>query len=210
MRILDSPLIIPSEIVLLVQGAEVIDLAGVVEVMLDHHRDDPTRLLQFTPVRHPRANKLGVIQNSDTCSEPLLSLSQPQSRLRNGRERVTALDEGIVPGELRVAEGVILVHELTTADVLDDVADRALSPRGNPEPILGRDGVEGAQQRMPIRSLERLIEEIYELRDGWCCHDLHDTTKPTPQSTGSWQSFPQSGHRARTSSARLAVNDVTA
>ncbi len=49
-----SPLMIPSEIVLLVQGAQVVDLAGVVEVMLDHHRDDPARLLQFTPVRHPR------------------------------------------------------------------------------------------------------------------------------------------------------------
>src|SRR3989442_371841 len=50
----DSPLLILSEeIVLLMQGAQVVDLAGVVEVMLDHHRDDPARLLQFTPVRHP-------------------------------------------------------------------------------------------------------------------------------------------------------------
>jgi hypothetical protein len=48
----------------------------------------------------------------------------------------------------------------------DDVADRALPSRWNPELVLGRDGVEVAQQRMPIRSLERLIEEIYELRDG--------------------------------------------
>jgi hypothetical protein len=47
---------------------------------------------------------------------------------------------------------MIVVHELTAADVLDDVADRALSPRRNPEPVLGRDGVEVAQQRMPISS----------------------------------------------------------
>jgi hypothetical protein len=100
-----SPLSIPSEIVVLVQGAEVVDLSGVVEVMLDHHRDDPARLLQFTPVRHPRAKKLGVIQDSDTFSEPRMSLSQPPKSLRNGRERVTALDEGIVPGELCIAEG---------------------------------------------------------------------------------------------------------
>ncbi len=77
-----------------------------------------------------------------------------------------ALDEWIIPGELRVAEGVILVHELTAADMPDDVADRALSKRWNPEPVLGCDGVEVAQQRMPIRSLERLIQEIDELRDG--------------------------------------------
>jgi hypothetical protein len=49
----DSPLLIPSEkIVLLMQGAQMVDLARVVEVMLDHHGDDPARLLQFTPVRH--------------------------------------------------------------------------------------------------------------------------------------------------------------
>ena len=148
------------------QGTEVVDLAGVVEVMLDHHRDDPARLLQFTPVRHPQAKQLGVIQRSDTLPEPRMSLSQPPKSLRTGRERFKAIDEGIVPGELCVAEGVIVVHELTAADVLDDVADRALAPRGNPEPVLGRNGVEVAQQRMPIRSLERLIEEIDELRDG--------------------------------------------
>ncbi len=108
------------------------------EIMLDHHRDDPARLLQFTPVRHPRAEQFGV---------------------RECRERATALDEGIVPVQLRVAKGVVVVHELTAADMPDDVADRALPSRGNPEPVLGRDGVEVAQQRMPIRSLERLIEE---------------------------------------------------
>ncbi len=95
-----------------------------------------------------------------------------------------ALDKGILPAELRIAKGVVVVHELTAADMPDDVADRALSPGGNPEPVLGRDGAEVAQERMPIRSLERLIEEIYELRDGWCCHDLHYMTQPTPQSTG--------------------------
>lgn len=76
-----------------------------------------------------------------------------------------ALDQGIVPAELRVAKGVVVVHELAAADMPDDVADRALPKRWNPEPVLGRDGAEVAQQRMPIRSLERLIQEIDELRD---------------------------------------------
>ncbi len=137
-----------------------VDLARVVEVMLDDHGDDPAGLFQFIPARHPRAEQFGVIQDGNTVSEPLLAFLQPRSSLRNGRERATALDEGVVPGEMRVAEGVILVHELAAANVLDDVADRAVSPRRDPEPVLGRKGVEVAQQRMPIRSLERLVEEV--------------------------------------------------
>jgi len=51
----------------LVLGAEMVDLAGVIEVMLDHHRDDPTRLLALAPVRQPRAQQLGVIvEGGDT------------------------------------------------------------------------------------------------------------------------------------------------
>ena len=81
----DSPLLIPSEeIILLVQSAEVIDLASVVEVMLDYHGDDPAGLFQFIPARHPRAEQFGVIQVGNTLSEPLLAFLQPQSSLRNG------------------------------------------------------------------------------------------------------------------------------
>ena len=50
-----------------------VDLARVVEVMLDHHRDDPARLLRHAPVRHARAKQLGVIQDCDTLPEPLLA-----------------------------------------------------------------------------------------------------------------------------------------
>ena len=81
----DSPLLIPSEeIILLVQSAEVIDLASVVEVMLDYHHDNPAGLFQFIPARHPRAEQFGVIQVGNTLSEPLLAFLQPQSSLRNG------------------------------------------------------------------------------------------------------------------------------
>ncbi len=48
-RVLGSLLIIPSEIILLVQSTDVVDLARVVEVMLDDHGDDP-----FPGTPHPR------------------------------------------------------------------------------------------------------------------------------------------------------------
>src|SRR5215472_12017063 len=101
-----------------------------------------------------------------------MAFSQPPNRLRKGRECVAAIDEGIIPGKLRVTEGVVVVHELTAANVPGDVADRALSKRRDPEPVLGRERFEVTQQRMPFGSLEPLIEEIQELRYGWCCHSL--------------------------------------
>ncbi len=58
---------------------------------------------------------------------------------------------------------VVVVHVLAAADVLDDVADRALSKGRDPEPVLGGEGGEVAQQRMPLRSLECLLKKIDEL-----------------------------------------------
>jgi hypothetical protein len=150
-------------IMLRAQGVEVVDLARMIQVMFDHHRDDPTCFLQLTPVGHARAKQLGIIQGGDTLPESLLAYSQPCKSLRNGREHPTTIDQGIIPGELRIVEGMVLVHELAPTNVPNDVADRALSSRRNPEPILGRNGGEVAQQRVPFRALERLIEEVDEL-----------------------------------------------
>ena len=50
-----------------------VDLARVVEVMLDHHSDDPAGLLQLAPVRHPRAEKLHVIEDSAALPQALLA-----------------------------------------------------------------------------------------------------------------------------------------
>jgi hypothetical protein len=44
----------------------VVDLAGVIEVMLDHHRDDPTRLLALAPVRQPQAQGAAQLKHSPT------------------------------------------------------------------------------------------------------------------------------------------------
>ena len=49
-----------------------VDLAGVIEVMLDHHRDDPARLLALTPVRQPWAQQLSVIvEGGNTLAQAL-------------------------------------------------------------------------------------------------------------------------------------------
>src|SRR5262252_3277228 len=98
----DSPLNVLPVIGAVAQGPDVVDLARMVEIMLDHCHDDPAGLLRLAPVRHPRAKQLGIIQRGDTLLEPCMSLSQPTKSLSTGREGVATINEGIVPGELRV------------------------------------------------------------------------------------------------------------
>src|SRR6266480_1151881 len=61
-------------IMLLAQGAQVVDLARVVEIVLDHHRDDPASLLQLAPVGQARAKQFGIIQGGDPLPQSLLAL----------------------------------------------------------------------------------------------------------------------------------------
>ena len=49
-----------------------------------------------------------------------------------------------------IHEEIILLHVLTTADMLDKVANRAMSPGWNPEPVIRIHRVKVTQQRMPL------------------------------------------------------------
>src|SRR5207237_1412902 len=64
------------------------------------------------------------------------------------------------PGEGRIAESVIFIHVLGGADVPDNHCDRALAIGGNPLPIFIDDRAEVAHQRVPLLTLESLVEEI--------------------------------------------------
>ena len=167
-------------IVLLAQRADVVDLAGVVEIMLDQHGDDPACLLQFAPVGPSWSEQLSIIEEGDTLAETLLARAQPSKRRRHRRERVAALNQGIVPRERRVTKSVVVVHELAAADVLNDGADRAAASRRDPGPVLGREGAQIAQQGMPghVRSLEGLIEEMEKLGDDHGAHTTQYTLRP--------------------------------
>ena len=50
-----------SEVVVLVQSAEVVDLARVVEVMLDNHRDNPVGFLRLVPTRQAKQHRADII-----------------------------------------------------------------------------------------------------------------------------------------------------
>jgi hypothetical protein len=57
-----SPCLVRPPIVLLAQRADVVDLASVVEIMLDQHGDDPARLLQLAPVGPSWSEHLSIIE----------------------------------------------------------------------------------------------------------------------------------------------------
>lgn len=158
MRTASAHIVSPA-VSLPVQGAQVVDLARMVEVMLYHRGDNPPGLFLLTPVRHPRAWQIGIIKTGDAVPEAFLALTQPGNRCRWGVKHVLTIDERMVPCEEPSAEGVVVVHELAAADVLDHIVDGTVPSRRHPGPILRRDGLEVVQQGMP-RSLERRIQQV--------------------------------------------------
>src|SRR5215472_2821593 len=114
------------------QRAQMVDLAGMVEIMLDHRHNNPARLLGLTPVRHAWARQLGVVQGGDGSTQALVPRTQPGNRGRNIRQRSSSLNERIAPRKCRAREGVVMIHELAAAHMLDDVANGAVSAWRNP------------------------------------------------------------------------------
>src|SRR5258708_3993014 len=86
------PCLVPLFIVLLAQGANVIDLACMVEVMLHRHHDDPTGLLQLARDRPPWAAQLGRRRPWTPCSnsiaEAMVAHASPPSTRGSSQVRV--------------------------------------------------------------------------------------------------------------------------
>lgn len=73
-----------------------------------------------------------------------------------------------------VAKGVMVVDKLARADVLDDVADGAAATWRDPEPVVGGDGFEVAEEGVPFGAVEGAVEEVEDLGDGGgCCGWCH-------------------------------------
>src|SRR5262252_4003680 len=105
-----------------------IDLTRMVEVVLDQGRDDPARVLPFTPVGHPRMRQVGVVaERSDAEAEPFLAQLQPCHGRLYTLQRLIPIDKRSVPGQRRIAKGMVVVHELAAADMANDLADGALT-----------------------------------------------------------------------------------
>jgi hypothetical protein len=132
-------------------------------------RNEPAGFLPLAPVRELRACQLGiVIEGGDAATEALLAHAQPGNRRRDVREHVVTSHEGMIPSERALREGIIVVHELAAADVLDDVAYRAVATGREPQPVAGCDVAQVAQLRVPLAALERVVEQGEQLGDGLC------------------------------------------
>src|SRR5438874_1888098 len=74
-------------VVALAEGADVVDLAGVVEVVLDHRVDQPAGSGVHAPWRGARAHELGIVgEGVDAGAEAAVAFAHPFDDLvRRGR-----------------------------------------------------------------------------------------------------------------------------
>src|SRR5207247_4903733 len=71
-------LLLPTPAVICPEHAsQVIDFAGVVEIVTDHGGDDPPRRPQLAPVRHARRVEVLVGQRSDVLHQTLMRFAKP-------------------------------------------------------------------------------------------------------------------------------------
>src|SRR6185312_12141675 len=65
----------------------------------------------------------------------------------------------IIPGKRPYAESLVMGDELAAAQMADEGADRARAARRYPFPVLGRNRVQVAEQGVPVRSSEGVIQQ---------------------------------------------------
>src|SRR5918992_2715746 len=78
LQLLPAPSVIGAE-----QAAQVVDLAGVVEVVADDGRDDPAGRPLLAPIRHAIAVEIAIGQVLDVLPEGPMRLAEPVDRLRH-------------------------------------------------------------------------------------------------------------------------------
>src|SRR3972149_1749488 len=111
-------------VVSLTQGADVVDLARVVQVVLDHDGDYPARLFHLVLVGPARPQELLIVEGRDVLAQPAVSLAQPGDDIG---DRWPVVEGGfappvlppvpqvagrVVPGHLGVTERVGVVPVL--------------------------------------------------------------------------------------------------
>src|SRR3972149_557069 len=109
----------------LTQGAEVVDLAGVVDVVLDEDGDDAAGLLGAPVVDLSLLHPLTVVERGDALAEAVVALAEPGAGKGERGRPLLGLGHAARPEERGVAEGLVVVDVLGGAGVGDEVADGA-------------------------------------------------------------------------------------
>ena len=159
-----------------------VDLARVVQVVLDHDGDYPARLFHLVLVGPARPQELLIVEGRDVLAQPAVSLAQPGDDIG---DRWLVVEDGlalqvlhpvpqvagrVVPGHRGVTERVVVVPVLAGGDVGGEEADRPGAAGGRPEPVVGGDGAQVAQQRVPLALIEGHVHQVEQLLDGGAAH----------------------------------------
>ena len=118
-------------VAVLVGATEVVDLAGVVAVVLDHDGDDFGRgVASAVPLRR-HGQEVFVLERRHARHKLRVSFARPlDERIDVIASARVALGRDIVPTALAVAEEIVDVDVLRDRSVLEDVPDGALAAFG--------------------------------------------------------------------------------
>ena len=130
-RSTEAQLLVPPAIVVAEHAAEVVDFAGVVGVVRDHGREDPSGRAQLAPVGHPWSVEFGItVEGAEMRRQATVGFREPGDDFgRLGRILAPRLDLRRRETQCARPEGVVVVHDLAGADLDRDRLDRARSTR---------------------------------------------------------------------------------
>jgi hypothetical protein len=121
------------------QGAQVVDLAGMVNIMSDYDANEDTGWQVLAPVGEAVTIELGVVRQGANGGQPaLVTFFEPCEELlmRSGAPAIFWNQGRLVAAQGSLAEGIILVHPLGPGDVLEDIGDGTTGARRQRVPIL--------------------------------------------------------------------------
>ena len=156
-----------------------VDLAGVVDVVLDEDGDDAAGLLGATVVDLALLHQIIVVERGDALAEAVVALAEPGGREGARGRPFLGLGHAARPEERGVAEGLVVVDVLGGAGVGDEVADGAGAAGWRPEPVVVMDGREVAEERVLLVAFEGVVEEVEERFNDEFGHIVAFCTPPT-------------------------------
>lgn len=155
-------LIIRPSVCGLKQGAQVVDLARMIQIMGDHDADDDARRETFAPIGQTLAVQFRVVgQRADGGKPAAVSLRQPGEKLLvRARTRASLWNERrLVAAHRGGTEGVVFIHPLAPANMFKNIGDRAATALRRRGPIFFAQVLKVGEQRMFRVTLEGFFDE---------------------------------------------------
>lgn len=168
--VFSTQIIVVPVVVTLKQGANVVDLADVIEGCLRLDFDQPAHLVLIAPRSPGHVAELVICEAGDVIPKFLVRCSQPRNDIFLRFPRDQAIQCEIIPVSLAVATKVVGIGDPSGTDVNHDLPDGANATWWRGIPVFRADVMQVSQQRMPVIPtepffLQNMIKKCGEFTD---------------------------------------------